>query len=63
MENNNQIKNNKYTTTYTDDFESLNSEPETIHEVQKYFDQPLRSDSCCGNQSHLFMLEKLSWKN
>jgi len=65
MKHNNQMKNNNHTTAYTDtdSLDSPTTEQDDIYEIQHYFDQPLKSDNCCGNQAHLFMLEKLSWGN
>jgi hypothetical protein len=45
------------------DGQDVSIEQDTIQEVQKYFDIPLQSNSCCENQHHLFMLEGLSWTN
>lgn len=54
-------ENIKHTTSYSDKFDTTQeTTQESIHEIQQYFDYPLSGNSCCENQSHLFMLEKMS---
>ncbi len=49
---------------YSDDYvDTYQDTADSIYEVQQYFDAPLRGDSCCGDQAHMFLMEVLSRRN